>query len=67
VNNRISNLDIALRGLYWQVGFLDLWDIMAANLLTRESATLNQVVGYLNNAADRFDTAENIARGHMGG
>ena len=66
-NSRISNLDGALRSLYWQVGFLDLWDVMVANLMTRESYTLNQVRNYLNNAADRFDTAENKARGHMGG
>jgi uncharacterized protein YukE/flagellar biosynthesis protein FliQ len=66
-NNRINSLDGSLRRLYWQVGFLDLWDIMVANLMTRESHTLNQVRNYLNNAADRFDTAENRARGHIGG
>ena len=67
VNNRISSLDGSLKRLYWQVGFLDLWDIMVANLMTRESSTLDQVKKYLNNAADRFDTAENKACGHMGG
>jgi hypothetical protein len=67
VNNRLSKLDSSLRSLYWQVGWLDLWDIFMANLLTSESPTLNQVKSYLNNAATRFDNAENKARGLMGG
>jgi len=67
VNNRLRNLDRELRSLYWQVGFLDLWDIMMANLITSGSPTLMQIKSYLNNAAERFEKAENKARGNMGG
>jgi hypothetical protein len=67
VNNRLRNLDSGLRGLYWQVGLLDIWDILMANVLTSGSPTLNQIRSYLNNAADRFETAENKARGYVGG
>ncbi|MDR2670382.1 MAG: DUF2974 domain-containing protein [Oscillospiraceae bacterium] len=67
VNSRLSRLDGGLRGLYWQVGLLDLWDILCANLLTSGSPTLNQVKSYLNNTADRFETAENKARERVGG
>jgi hypothetical protein len=67
VNNRLRNLDSGLRGLYWQVGLLDIWDILVANVLTSGSPALNQIRSYLNNAADRFETAENKARGYVGG
>lgn len=67
VNNRLRSLDSGLRGLYWQVGMLDIWDILCANLLTGGSPTLNSVKAYLNNSADRFDAAENKAYGYIGG
>lgn len=67
VNNRLRRLDGDLRGLYWQVGMLDIWDILCANLLTGGSPTLNSVTAYLNNTADRFDVAENRACGYIGG
>ena len=67
VNSRLRSLDRNLDGLYWQVGLLDIWDILMANLITSGSPTLNQVRSYLDNAADRFDTAENKARRIMGG
>lgn len=67
VNQRLSNLDSDLRSLYWQVGFLDLWDILMANLITCESFTLNRVKSYLNDAADGFESAENQAVQRMGG
>lgn len=67
VNNRLRTLDSGLRGLYWQVGLLDIWDILCANLLTGGSPTLNKVKTYLNNTADRMEIAENKARGYMGG
>lgn len=66
VNNRLRNLDGNLRGLYWQVGLLDIWDILVANTLTSGSPTLNQVKSYLNDSADRFDAAESKARGYVG-
>ena len=67
VNSRLKSLDSAMRSLYWQVGFLDLWDILCANLVTSGSPTLNQVKSYLNNTADRLDNAENKAKGYVGG
>lgn len=67
VNNRLRRLDGELRGLYWQVGLQDIWDILCANLLTSGSPTLNRVTAYLNNSADRFDAAENEACGYVGG
>jgi hypothetical protein len=67
VNNRLQNLNGNLRGLYWQVGLLDIWDILCANILTSGSPTLLQVCSYLNGAADRFEAAENKVRGYVGG
>jgi len=67
VNVRLNRLDGDLRGLYWQVGLLDIWDIMVANLLTSGSPTLIQIKSYMNNAADRIETSDNKARGSMGG
>ena len=62
VNRRLRILDGDLRGLYWQVGFLDLWDILVANLLTSESPTLRKVETYLNNAAQTLEDADRRAR-----
>lgn len=67
VNNRLRNLDSGLRGLYWQVGLLDIWDILCANLLTGGSPTLDKVKAYLNNSADRFEMTENKVKGYIGG
>lgn len=67
VNNRLSALDGDLNGLYWQVGLLDILDILMANLLTSGSPTLNQVKAYLSGAASCFDSAESKAAGYMGG
>jgi len=67
VNRRLKYLDGDLRGLYSQVGLLDLWDILVANLITSGSPTLKQVTSYLNNTASRIETADNKANGHIGG
>ncbi|MDR1157511.1 MAG: hypothetical protein LBK75_04295, partial [Oscillospiraceae bacterium] len=67
VNNRLRRLDNELRGLYWQVGLLDIWDIVRANFLTSGSPTLNQIKSYLNDTASRFETAESKAYRHIGG
>lgn len=66
VNNRLKKLDGNMRGLYWQVGLLDLWDILCANLITCKSYSLNQAKNYLYNTADRLENAENKAKGYMG-
>ena len=58
VNQRISNLDGRLDGLYWQVGLLDLWNLLQADLLTGYSWRLLRCAGYLNDTASDFDSAE---------
>lgn len=61
VNQRLYNLDGDLRGLYWQVGFLDLWDIFSANLLTSGSPTLRQVESWLRDTARTLEDADRKA------
>ena len=67
VNRRLKQLDWDLNSLYWQVGLLDIWDILVANLITSESWTLWRVECFLNEAADRFEYAEAKACQYMGG
>jgi|GEM_PF-2845694 len=67
INVRLGRLDNDLRSLYWQVGLVDVMDIWVANLQASVSPTLTRVKRYLNNAADRFETADNKARVYMGG
>ncbi len=67
VNSRLRQLDRDLDSLYWQVGLLDIWDILCANLITSESWTLNLVRNYLNDTAERLETAERQACQYMGG
>lgn len=67
VNSRLSSLDSGMRSLYWQVGFLDLWDILCANLLTCESSSLNKAKNYLMDTADRLSTADSRAKGYLEG
>lgn len=67
VNSRLSTLDGDLRSLYWQVGFLDLWDILVANLLTSPSYAIAKVREYLNSTATDFDNAEAKVKSYLGG
>lgn len=67
VNRRLADLDGDVRSLYWQVGLLDLWDILAANLITSWSVSLQLAQSYLSNTADRLEDAENKARQMLGG
>ena len=67
VNSRLSSLDSGMRSLYWQVGFLDLWDILCANLLTCESSSLNKAKNYLMDTAERLSTADSKAKGYLEG
>ncbi|MFI3312538.1 MAG: Mbeg1-like protein [Eubacteriales bacterium] len=67
VNARLTDLDTDLRGLYWQVGFTDIWDILTANLIVGGSSTLNKIKSYLNDAADDFAQAEQKASQYIGG
>lgn len=59
VNRRIISLDSRMDSLYWQVGLLDLWNLMQADLLTGFSWRLLRCSGYLNDTANDFDSAEN--------
>ena len=67
VNNRLRQLDSDMNSLYWQVGLFDLWDIIVANALISESPTLRNISDYLDDAAERFEAADNIACESMGG
>lgn len=67
VNSRLSSLDSDLHSLYWQVGFLDLWDILLANMLTCESDSLNKAKNYLMDTADRLSIADGKAKGYLEG
>lgn len=67
INRRLSNLDKEMRALYWQVGVLDIWDILCCNLITSPSYSLKKAKNYLNNTANRLEKAENKAKGYMGG
>ena len=59
VNNRIVNLDSSIKSLYGKVGFLDLLDLIKADILTGYSWRLGSCQNYLYNTADSFDNAEN--------
>ncbi len=67
INSRLRDLDRDLNDLYWQVGFLDLWDILQANILTSYSVNVRLCQGFLNTAADKFEAADNTALQYMGG
>lgn len=67
LNRRIQALDRGMNDLYWQVGLLDILDILQADLLTHYSWSLNQAKKYLYNTADRLETAERNAQNYLGG
>ena len=58
VNRRIGNLDRRLDALYWNVGLLDLWNLMQADLMTGYSWRLSRAASYLNDTASDFDAIE---------
>lgn len=67
VNNRLMNLDRDLDSLYWQVGLLDVYDILRANMITRYSFRVTAAATFLDNAASKLETAESRALSCMGG
>lgn len=67
INVRLRNLDAELSSVFWQVSPLDMWRFSWINMLTSGSPTLNQVKEYLNNSAERFESAESKANGYVGG
>ena len=66
VQKRIKNLDERLDSLYWKVGFLDLWDLMQADLLTGYSWRLARCANYLSDTASDFDGVEKDLQNKLG-
>lgn len=60
VNRRIANLDRRMDGLYTRVGFLDLWNLLQADLLTGYSWRLSRCADYLYSTADDFENLESL-------
>lgn len=58
VNRRISSLDGRLDSLYWQVGLLDLWDLMQADIMTGYSWRLLRAASYLSDTAADLEAVE---------
>lgn len=67
VNRRLRELDSSLRRVFWEVSPGDMWRFAWINMLTSGSPSLLLVKNQLSGAADRFETAENKARGYVGG
>lgn len=59
VNSRILKVDKRLDSLYWQVGLLDLWNLMQADLLTGYSVRVRACANALKNTADDYEKTEN--------
>lgn len=58
VNNRLGKMDKNMKSLYAKVGWLDLWRLMSADLLTERSGILKKCIAYLNDTAKSFETVE---------
>lgn len=58
VNRRITNLDVRMDRLYWNVGLLDLGNLIKADALTGFSWRLLRCQGYLNQTAADFNNVE---------
>lgn len=67
VNSNLMSLDRDMNDLYWQVGLLDVLDILQANIIAGYSARVGLARKYLNSAADRLEEAETKALGYLGG
>ena len=67
VNRRLVQLDKDLDDLYWQVGLLDLAEIISANVITTYSANLLLAKTFLNSAADKLESADRKAVNYLSG
>lgn len=67
VNGRLTSLDRDLDDLYWQVGLLDVYDILRSNIIAGYSPRIGLCQRYLNSAADALEDADRKALGYMGG
>jgi hypothetical protein len=57
VNRRLNSLDRRMDALYSQVGLLDLWSLMQADLMTGESWRINRI-NYLEETLEDFESVE---------
>lgn len=58
INRRLGQIDRRMDSLYTKVGFLDLWNLIQADLFTGESYKLRKCAAYLEETADNFETVE---------
>lgn len=58
VNKRLNSLDRSLDSLYTNVGLLDLWNLLQADLMTSESWRIKQCISYLEETAEDFESVE---------
>lgn len=58
VNSRIDRLDSRMNALYFNAGFLDLLNLVQADLLTNESRRLKRCISYLDDTATSFEAIE---------
>lgn len=65
INRKLSQLDRKMDSLYWKVGFLDLWNLIQADLFTGYSWRLSRCISYLNETASDFEQAENSVRNSL--
>ena len=59
VNSTIAKIDERIDSLYWDVGLLDLWNLMCADLLTSYSERLEKCATYLSETSADFARIEN--------
>lgn len=67
INSRLVSLDGDLNDLYWQVGLLDILDILNANLITGYSFRISAAATFLDNAAEMLMNADSAVKGYIGG
>jgi hypothetical protein len=67
VNRRLVQLDKDLNSLYWQVGLLDLAEIISADVITTYSANLLLAKTFLNNTANMLERADRKALSYFSG
>ncbi len=59
INTRLNYLNHKIDKLYWQIGLLDLWNLMQSDLKIGHSYKLLQCQNYLVQTVDDFEKAEN--------
>lgn len=67
INSRLVTLDRDMNDLYWQVGLMDVYDILRANIISGYSPRITMCRTYLNSAADALEKADRKVLSYMGG